>query len=253
MFAFLSAVLVYALITFGGVLRHTWLAVEAAWLIGFTAVIIFKCIKGKPLPLSLIIAFAISAVLSLRTEPNLGLGILAGAWTYHACRDASSKVQRFLHILLFIGIVEAALGTVQYLIAPGWIFGYINETQNTSGTFINRNHFAGLLEMVIPVAFGLAYLSARTLREFAKPYLYLLAGAFMALSLVLSLSRMGVFCFLCTFVLCGLLLQIRRSGRVIPVLGAGMLGFILLGAVWVGIDTLAARYSQLLGPDATIR
>ena len=253
MFGFISAVLVYALITFGGVLRHTWLALEAAWLIGFTILIILKCLKGEPLRLSLIVAFAISAVLSLRTEPNLGLGVLAAAWTYHACRDTSSKVQQFLHVLLFIGIVEAALGTVQYLIAPGWIFGYINETQNTSGTFINRNHFAGLLEMLIPVAFGLAYMSARTFREFAKPYLYLLAGAYMALALMLSLSRMGVFCFLCTFVFCGLLLQMRKRGRVIPVLGLSMLGLIFLGTVWVGIDALAARYSQLLGPDATIR
>src|SRR5262249_37926800 len=161
----------------------------------------------KPLPLSLIVAFALSTVLRVTTEPNLGLGILAGACTYHAYRDASPKVQQFLHALLFRGIAEAPVGTVQYLASPGWLSAEINETQNTSGTFINRNHFAGLLEMLIPVAFGLAYMSARSFKEFAKPYLYLLAGAFMALSLVLSLSRMGVFCFLCTFVFCGLLLQ----------------------------------------------
>jgi len=63
----------------------------------------------------------------------------------------------------------------QYFIAPGWIFGYTNSGA-VSGTLINRNHFAGLLEMLIPVAFGLAYIAARRHRDTARAYVYLAAG-----------------------------------------------------------------------------
>ena len=57
-----------------------------------------------------------------------------------------------VRVLIITGLVEAAYGIVQYL--TGWqqIFTYIKKynLEEATGTFINRNHFAGHLEMVIP-------------------------------------------------------------------------------------------------------
>jgi hypothetical protein len=58
--------------------------------------------------------------------------------------------------LVALGTFEALYGLVQYL--TGWqrIFGYVKKynLEEATGTYINRNHFAGFLEMVIP--FGVA-------------------------------------------------------------------------------------------------
>ena len=55
-------------------------------------------------------------------------------------------------LLAGIGLFEAAYGLVQYF--TGWnsivFFASTFYTQGTTGTYINRNHFAGLLEIVLP-------------------------------------------------------------------------------------------------------
>jgi O-antigen ligase len=73
-------------------------------------------------------------------------------------RDAPAR-RRFLYVLLALGAFEALYGLAQYL--TGWqqIFTYVKKyyVEDATGTYINHNHFAGLLEMVLPfaVAFGM--------------------------------------------------------------------------------------------------
>jgi O-antigen ligase len=78
-------------------------------------------------------------------------------------RDAAAR-RRFLYVLLALGTFEALYGLVQYL--TGWqqIFTYVKKyyVEDATGTYINHNHYAGLLEMVLPfaVAFGMQRLRA---------------------------------------------------------------------------------------------
>src|SRR5438094_758556 len=79
---------------------------------------------------------------------------------------------------------------------------------------------AGFLEMVIAIALGLAYAAARRHREFARPYLFLLGGAFMALALVFSLSRSGLISLLLTLLFITLAVRTQTSqGRLAIALG----------------------------------
>ena len=70
-------------------------------------------------------------------------------------QDRASR-RRVVTWLVALGTFEALYGLVQYL--TGWqrIFGYVKKynLEEATGTYINRNHFAGFLEMVIP--FGVA-------------------------------------------------------------------------------------------------
>ena len=72
------------------------------------------------------------------------------------CADQRAK-KRLALALLAIGVFEAFYGLVQYL--TGWqqIFSYTKKfyLEDATGTYINRNHFAGLLEMILPFAVAL--------------------------------------------------------------------------------------------------
>jgi O-antigen ligase len=196
----------------------------------------------------------VTGLIALLADAKLGVGLMAAAWSYLAARNGETKIRRFFLFLVWVGVFEALLGFVQHFIAPGWIFGYQNGFYKTSGTLINQDHFAGLLEMLIPVAIGLAYTSVRRTGGIARGYLYLLTGAFMGLALLLSTSRMGIFSFFATAVFVVILLQLRKShGRTALALGFGLVGLVVAGALWIGIDDIVQRYSQLKGDDALLR
>lgn len=118
--------------------------------------------------------------------------------------------RRLVGWLLALGTFEALYGLVQHL--SGWqrIFNYAKKynLEEATGTYINRNHFAGFLEMVIP--FGLAlvlYENAKLMRRthparrlkailsaenLPRVGLRLLATAVMLAALAFSRSRMGI-------------------------------------------------------------
>jgi len=254
-FGVLSALLVFVLLSFGGVLRHTWLTVEVAWILSTGVMLTYQFVRRKSIDKVLIAFVVSSSLLALTAQPKLSVGIMCAAWVYVASsRNKPENVLRFFRFLLVLGILEALLGLVQYFLLPGWILGYQNTSYLTSGTLINRNHFAGLLEMLIPVAFGLAYMSSYRFGELARPYLYLLAGAIMGLALLFSISRMGIFSFLTTVFFLAMVLQLRKTQRRTSIaLGFGLLSLVLAGAFWIGIDGIVQRYSELVGQDAILR
>jgi len=61
--------------------------------------------------------------------------------------DRNAK-KRLVYALIALGAFEAFYGLVQYL--TGWqqIFAYVKKyyLEDATGTYINRNHFAGFLE-----------------------------------------------------------------------------------------------------------
>lgn len=60
-------------------------------------------------------------------------------------------------VIVFVGLMESLYGLFNTLTGTEYIFMMKKEAfvGFVTGTFINRNHFAGFLEMVIPVALGL--------------------------------------------------------------------------------------------------
>jgi O-antigen ligase len=240
--------------SFGGVLRYTWIAVEISWLVSACVLLVFRFARRRVVDRPLIVFIVASGLIIAFVESKLAVGFMAAAWAYLAASRDTHKTIRFLRFLLVAGILEALLGLTQYFVAPGWIPGYQNPFAITSGTLINRNHYAGLLEMLIPVAFGLAYTSARRSGDIARPYLYLFAGAFMGLALLFSLSRMGILSFLITVFFLATVLQLRKSQRRTAVaLGFGIVGLVVIGALWIGTDGIVQRYSELAKEDAVLR
>jgi hypothetical protein len=224
------------------------------WILGICGLFVIRSLRNRSVTFISFLFFLFCTCVIVFVPPKVSVALLAAGWAYFAAAKNHSRVIRFFHLLLVLGVLEALLGLIQYSIAPGWIFGYINNFYRTSGTLINRNHFAGLLEMLIPIGFGLAYSAARRFGEMARPYLYLLASSFMGLGLLFSVSRMGIFSFVATVLFLGFVLRLRTAQHKLSLLlASSTLGLVLAGALWIGIDVIVARYSELVGQDAILR
>ncbi len=180
------------------------------------------------------------------------------------CRDGSART-RLVYILLALGAFEALYGLVQYL--TGWqqIFTYVKKyyLEDATGTYINRNHFAGLLEMLLPfaVAFGLQRL--RTLRRIvlrsqdraravlsARDLVPLVFVVFLCViiltALIFSRSRMGIVSTVASLLaVLGCVTKDSRSERTRPLmallLAVGVIGLV----VWIGSDPVITRFENL--------
>ncbi len=257
MFGILTLLICSAFLTFGATLPFSWLALTILWLACTAGLLVVSSIRKRRLNVRLAVVFAVSAVLFAVLPPKPALGFMAGIWAWAAAYDNSKGTLRFFRFLLLLGVGEAVLGLFQFFVNPGWIFGYMNpyaQDNRASGTLINKNHFAGLLEMLIPVAIGFAYIAIRRHRDVARLYVYLLEAGFMGLALVFSISRMGIFSFLLTILLFAVLLRLRESThRLSTAMGLGVVALVTAGALWVGLDIVVQRYSELVGVDVIVR
>jgi O-antigen ligase len=251
----LAALILYSLWTFGATVPANWYLLSILMSVSTGGYLIGTVLRRDTWHRSVLASFFLLVLFLAVPRSEVVLSILFGflAWVA-ASHSPERHTLRFFQLLMVAGVAEAVLGLIQNFISPGWIFGYINSFYPVSGTLINHNHFAGLLEMLIPVAFGLAYASARRFDDLARSYLYLLAGALMGLAVFLSASRMGILTLLLTVLFLGILVRVRKSQRRLAVgFTATIMGLVLAGALFAGIDVVIQRYSFLLGNDGILR
>jgi O-antigen ligase len=199
----------------------------------------------------------------------VGLSFLAGR---HLFRDPGSR-QRLAWFMLAVGLIEAMIGLLQYLgkLTLPFLPSSPNPAAVASGTYVNRNHFAGLLEMCFPMAAGLAYghylqhihpAVHRTRRRFrallthpdlALFLLLLFLAVWICLGIVFSISRTGITCLLATILFLTLLLGIRHSRRRIQVVTLAFLLALTGYAGYVGMEEILHRFEQLFQEEALLR
>jgi len=129
------------------------------------------------------------------------------------------RIKRILYLLIGVGFFEAFYGIFELQRSNPRILFYpkvINKGAVT-GTFVNQNHLAGYLEMIIPLALGLIIaridlftlagekLSAKIVRMTEKGMLTNLVLTtlvlVMSVAIMLSRSRSGIFLLIFTFIL----------------------------------------------------
>lgn len=142
----------------------------------------------------------------------------------------SSARSRLLKLAVVAGCAMALLGYAQAAAGQNSLLRPYEQHHaiGALGTFANRNHFASLMAMLLPMAFALAAQSGRIRR--VEGLLWYPAAVVLLLGAALSFSRTG-FVLACASALIGLLLVPRR--RKVSVLGvafallagAGMVSF----------------------------
>jgi O-antigen ligase len=96
------------------------------------------------------------------------------------------------NFLIFFGLAISIFGLVQKFTWNGkyyWFFAPSVPTETPFGPFVNRNHFAGYLEMIVPVPVGLILL--RAVRG-ELSFFYGFAAVMMSVAIFVSLSRGGM-------------------------------------------------------------
>ena len=184
--------------------------------------------------------------------------------TLFLCRDRNAK-KRLVFALVSLGAFEALYGLIQYL--TGWqqIFAYVKKyyLEEATGTYINRNHFAGFLEMILPFVIVLAlrwtYLLSKntsgragTFRklvsrtELVSVVFWLFLAIVILAALVLSRSRMGIISALVSLVA---ILALAGTSTVGPRARAAVAAVSFIGVlglvVWIGSDPVMSRFETL--------
>lgn len=156
----------------------------------------------------------------------------------------------FVWFLLVLGFLVSVLGILQYLTFNGKMYWFreLRYGGIPFGPYVNRNHFAGFVELVAPM--GLSVLLLRAERRDQIPLLAVLTllpiGA-----LFLSASRGGISSFFLEVGLVLVLVFLRHRGRN-QLAAAAIVVFLAGGLVaWLGVGPAVDRFSTYRKLEAT--
>ena len=150
------------------------------------------------------------------------------------------KLLETLKTLSIFGFSLAIFAIVQKATWSSGIFWFRELTLGGSpfGPYVNRNHFAGLIGMLIPLGLGLAI----TQQDKEKKLLFGFMTVIMGVSLFFSLSRGGITSFFAGMSLFAVLMLQRNKGpRKIWII-AFFIVVVLSYVVYLGIDPIVERF-----------
>ncbi len=157
----------------------------------------------------------------------------------------------FVWYLMTLGFFVSVLGILQYLTFNGKLYWFREMRFGGApfGPYVNRNHFAGFAEMIIPLAL-MPLVLGKVRRE--RVFLVVLFAVVPIVALVLSASRGGIVSFGVQVVILFSLLLIRRVRGRYVILG----GIVMLAAVmavsWIGVQQVLQRFSGIQNPEVTV-
>lgn len=180
------------------------------------------------------------------------------------------RKQSFISWLVALGTFEAFYGLVQYL--TGWqqIFTYVKkfDLEEATGTYINRNHYAGFLEMILPFSLALVfyeYVKLRGIRSGTMTFSKLIAksglqrlilalcvAVILCAALLFSRSRMGILSAAVSVLVIFSLIAISRFHGGMSSLLATVFIVLSVGlAVWIGPGPVVSRF-QTVGDEYSL-
>lgn len=159
--------------------------------------------------------------------------------------------QIFAWFLICIGFLVSIFGIMQSLTFNDKIY-WIRAMPHGGipfGPFVNRNHFAGCVELLIPI--GLAMVSQRAMRLQQMPLVVLLAVVPMG-ALVLSASRAGIGAFGVELLTLVLLLVVSGGEHKQLAVGILLIGLVVGLVAWLGVGPVLARFATVTTQEVSI-
>lgn len=214
----------------------------------------------KFMGLSLIPSHTFQASLQLVSYFLLGFLVIKTITRQH-------QMMRILYVLIGMSVFQALYGFFELYSSNPRILFYEKKhfLDAVTGTFINRNHLSGYLEMIIPLAIGVVLarsdffgLSGTTWREkivqFWGKGLYVrilipVSIVLMSLAIIFSKSRSGIFLLILTFLLLTQfsVLHFRKFGKRKKITSRFLritFAIVTLVALYIGIDDVIKRFSM---------
>ncbi len=153
----------------------------------------------------------------------------------------SSQFELMAKLFTGYGAVVAAFAVVQGMAPNGKLYWIWVSEQGGAiyGPYVNRNHYAGLMEMLAPFPLVLA---ATRFTDGNRKIVVAGIAALMAASIFLSGSRGGMAAFVAQMLVLGVLLVRRREGSWKQPLMLGAFLAVVIGfLVWMGGNELTQR------------
>jgi O-antigen ligase len=161
--------------------------------------------------------------------------------------DNPQRLRTLASFLIIFGLALAVFALVQHFTWEGkmfWVRPTPSAGEGLGGPFVNRNHFAGYMEMLIPIPVALAL--SRAVRGEARLF-YGFAAAIMSIAEIASLSRGGMLSLAAGLLFLAVMIAWQKRDASHPERGSslglrpafliiGMLGAIAVGVIWIGAD-----------------
>lgn len=171
-------------------------------------------------------------------------------------RHSKKDVIRLIPIIMLVGVVESLYGMFEFFTGHRHILHLDGSAliSSVTGTFINRNHFAGYLLMVIPLSVGFLFSREALHRGQSMGWRHRLASldgktlligfavVVMILSLLFSASRMGIVSLLLSFSLISFLFRNPQRGHRFSKTSVLIFALALVWAAWIGLDAVISRF-----------
>jgi len=210
--------------------------------------------------------------------PLLGLLLIAfGQWVFHATASSYATRMEFELLLadiliLFLagqafqtledwrgfiwfgmtfGFIVALFGILQHLTFNGKLYWFREMRYGgiPFGPYVNRNHFAGFAELVIPLSL-VPLVLGKVRRE--RWFLVSLFAVVPIGALFLSASRGGIVSFAVEVGVLVLWLVLRRSAGRHLLSGGAVLLLAFLMVSWLGVQQLVERFSSLQSLEVSV-
>jgi len=193
---------------------------------------------------------ATASVYNTRIELLL---LLATLLFLFLCVQAFRTLQEWRGLVWFgmgLGFVVSVFAILQHLTFNGKLYWFRELTYGgiPFGPYVNRNHFAGLMELLIPLAL-VPLVLGRVRRE--RLIVVALFAIMPIAALFLSASRGGIVSFCVQFALLTFLLLRRRglAKRLLAV--SAVLLAALLMVTWLGVGRILQRFSSMQTLEVT--
>ena len=187
------------------------------------------------------------------------LSLLLFFLVFRKCFLSYKNWKILIYILLIVATLEALYGLLQALIPTmGVLWSEKYGFGSARGTYINRNHFAGFIEMILPLGLGYTLslgnweekISLKTLMSTDRPnfqFFITIGLAVMALALIFSKSRAGIAGGVLGFFIFAILLHTGSKGlpRSYWVITGIIISMVTFYSFRIGVDPVLERFLKI--------
>lgn len=202
-----------------------------------------------------LVAFAVLAAAQLifrltaspfttRIELQLLLAVLIVFFLAAQAFRTLADWRKFAWFVMIFAFLVAGLGILQHLTFNGKLYWFreMHYGGIPFGPYVNRNHFAGFAELVLPMSF-VPLLLGKVRRE--RLAIVAMLAIIPLSALLLSASRGGIISFGAELAFLVLVLLLQRTAGRHLVAGGVVLLLAFLTVSWLGVTQILSRFSSL--------
>ncbi len=257
----LAILLMFAVLAFGAVQPWSVFVLESGAAVLFTMWAARQIVAGQLIVAPSALYWPMLAFAALVAIQALGQSVYPYATRTEALRyvayglmffvaaqslNTPRKRRLFLMGLAALGFAVAVLGIAQHFTAPGKIYWLIAPVSGSVfGPYVNHNHFAGLMELLVPIPI---VFSLNPRRSGGQRALLAFAAVVMAVSLFLSGSRGGMTAFVVQMTILAMYLAGARASRPAALRLGGVAVLIAAALLWLDTGAVSSRLKSLQAP-----